>query len=69
MIAARRRHKRFWVQKYEARDFDEDAAAANMLQQYEARMLRLAACHVAISICRLPFRTFPIWSSGCGSNW
>jgi hypothetical protein len=42
MIAARRRHKRFWVQKYEARDFDEDAAAANMLQQYEARMLRLS---------------------------
>jgi transposase-like protein len=31
-----------WVQKYEAGDFDEDAAAADMLQQYEARMLRLS---------------------------
>jgi transposase len=27
---------RVWVQKYEAGDFDEDAAAADLLQQYEA---------------------------------
>jgi transposase len=26
---------RVWVQKYEAGDFDEDAAAADLLQQYE----------------------------------
>src|ERR1700690_3402037 len=30
---------RVWVQKYEAGDFDEDAAAADLLQQYEARMV------------------------------
>ena len=29
---------RVWVQKYEAGDFDEDAAAADLLQQYEARI-------------------------------
>src|ERR1700761_7331609 len=28
---------RVWVQKYEAGDFDEDAQAADLLQQYEAR--------------------------------
>ncbi len=31
---------RVWVQKYEAGDFDEDAAAADLLQQYEARIAR-----------------------------
>jgi transposase len=30
-----------WVQKYEAGDFDEDAAAADPLQQYEARITAL----------------------------
>ena len=29
---------RVWVQKYEAGDFDEDAAAADLLQQDEARI-------------------------------
>jgi len=29
---------RVWVQKYEAGAFDEDAAAADLLQQYEARI-------------------------------
>jgi transposase-like protein len=28
---------RVWVQKYEVGAFDEDAAAADLLQQYEAR--------------------------------
>jgi len=32
---------RIWVQKYEAGDFDEDAAAADLLQQYEARIAAL----------------------------
>ena len=32
---------RVWVQKYEAGDFDEDAAAADLLQQYEARVAAL----------------------------
>ena len=32
---------RVWVQKYEAGDFDEDAAAADLLQQYEARIVAL----------------------------
>ena len=32
---------RVWVQKYEAGDFDEDAAAADLLQQYEARIAAL----------------------------
>ena len=30
-----------WVQKYEAGAFDEDAAAADLLQQYEARIATL----------------------------
>jgi transposase len=38
---ARRNLIRVWVQKYEARDFDEDAAAADLLQQYEARIAAL----------------------------
>ena len=29
---------RVWVQKYEAGIFDEDAVAADLLQQYEARI-------------------------------
>ena len=29
------------MQKYEAGDFDEDAAAADLLQQYEARIAAL----------------------------
>ena len=29
---------RVWVQKYEAGVFDEDAAAADLLQQYETRI-------------------------------
>ena len=29
---------RVWVQKYEAGAFDEDAAAADLLQQYETRI-------------------------------
>ena len=32
---------RVWVQKYEAGDFDEDAAAADLLEQYEARIAAL----------------------------
>jgi hypothetical protein len=32
---------RVWVQKYEAGDFDEDAAAADLLQQYEAQIAAL----------------------------
>jgi transposase len=32
---------RVWVQKYEAGVFDEDAAAADLLQQYEARTAAL----------------------------
>ena len=32
---------RVWVQKYEAGDFDEDAEAADLLQQYEARIAAL----------------------------
>ena len=32
---------RIWVQKYEAGVFDEDAAAADLLQQYEARIAAL----------------------------
>jgi transposase-like protein len=32
---------RVWVQKYEASVFDEDAAAADLLQQYEARIAAL----------------------------
>src|SRR5271169_4514199 len=32
---------RVWVQKYEAGEFDDDAAAADLLQQYEARIAAL----------------------------
>jgi transposase-like protein len=32
---------RVWVQKYEAGDFDDDAVAADLLQQYEARIAAL----------------------------
>ena len=32
---------RIWVQKYETGDFDEDAQAADLLQQYEARIAAL----------------------------
>jgi transposase-like protein len=32
---------RIWVQNYEAGDFEEDAAAADFLQQYEARIAAL----------------------------
>ena len=32
---------RIWVQKYEAGAFDEDAEAADLLQQYEARIAAL----------------------------
>jgi transposase len=32
---------RIWVQKYEGGDFDKDAAAADLLQQYEARIAAL----------------------------
>ena len=32
---------RVWVQKYEIGAFDEDAAAADLLQQYEARIASL----------------------------
>jgi transposase len=32
---------RIWVQKYEAGGFDEDAAAADMIQGYEARIAAL----------------------------
>ena len=32
---------RVWVQKFEAGDFDEDGAAADLLQQYEARIAAL----------------------------
>jgi hypothetical protein len=32
---------RVWVQKYEAGDFDEDAIASDLLQQYEARIAAL----------------------------
>ena len=32
---------RVWVQKYEAGAFDEDATAADMIQEYEARIAAL----------------------------
>ena len=32
---------RIWVQKYEAGGLDEDAAAADMMQEYEARIAAL----------------------------
>jgi transposase len=32
---------RVWVRKYEASDFNEDAQAADLLQQYEARIAAL----------------------------
>ena len=32
---------RVWVQKYEAGAFDEDVAAADLFQQYEARIVAL----------------------------
>jgi transposase len=32
---------RLWVEKFEAGAFDEDAAAADLLQQYEARIAAL----------------------------
>ena len=32
---------RIWVQKYEAGSFDEDAAAADMIEGYEARIAAL----------------------------
>jgi len=32
---------RIWVQRYEAGDFDDDAVAADLLQQYEARIAAL----------------------------
>ena len=32
---------RIWVEKYEAGAFDEDAEAANMVQEYEARIAAL----------------------------
>jgi transposase len=32
---------RVWVQKHAAGDFDEDAQAADLLQQYEARIAAL----------------------------
>jgi transposase len=32
---------RIWVQKYEAGEFEEDAAAADLLQRYEARIAAL----------------------------
>ena len=32
---------RVWVQKYEAGDFDEDAVAADLIEQYEARIAAL----------------------------
>jgi len=32
---------RLWVEKYEAGAFDDDEAAANILQQYEARIAAL----------------------------
>jgi transposase len=32
---------RIWVQKYEAGAFDEDATAADMIQEYEARIAAL----------------------------
>jgi transposase len=32
---------RLWVQKYEADAFDEDATAADMMQEYEARIAAL----------------------------
>jgi transposase len=33
---------RLWVQKYEARAFDEDAAAADMIEKYEQGSLPLS---------------------------
>lgn len=32
---------RVWIRKYEAGEFDEDAAAADLLQEYEARIAAL----------------------------
>lgn len=32
---------RLWIRKYDAGEFDEDAAAADLLQQYEARIAAL----------------------------
>ena len=32
---------RVWIEKYEAGDFDEDARAADLIQEYEARIAAL----------------------------
>ncbi|CDO35481.1 transposase [Novosphingobium sp. KN65.2] len=32
---------RVWIEKYEAGDFDDDARAADLIQQYEARIAAL----------------------------
>src|SRR5271156_4254016 len=45
---------RVWVQKYEAGAFDEDAAAADLLQQYEARIAALERCRQASAGARVP---------------
>jgi transposase len=42
---------RVWVERYQAGAFDEDAAAADLLQQYEARIAALEAAR-RIEICR-----------------
>src|SRR5882757_3170636 len=43
---------RVWVQKYEAGVFDEDAAVADLLQQYEARIVG-TACRQASAGARV----------------
>jgi transposase len=50
---------RVWVQKYEAGDFDEDAAAADLLQQYEARIAALE-CGYRRSRPRIPIGSRPL---------
>jgi transposase len=53
---------RIWVQKYEACVFDEDAAAADLLQQYEARIAALERTTQTLRRevrCRLQLQRLP----------
>ena len=53
---------RIWVERYQSGAFDEDAAAADLVQQYEARIARGAPMHHVLTAAarivynaRLPF--------------
>jgi transposase len=50
---------RLWVQKYEAGAFDEDATAADMIQEYEARIAALEWL-VGKQALELEFRRGPL---------